>query len=50
LWEGMEAGGMGWSWDRVVPLGDGLPDAEDGVDGGVDGDVGGRAAETVESV
>ncbi|KAH6842367.1 histidine phosphatase superfamily [Chaetomium sp. MPI-CAGE-AT-0009] len=33
-WEGMEEGGMGWSWERVVPLGDGLPDAEGGVDGG----------------
>ncbi|KAK3291600.1 histidine phosphatase superfamily [Chaetomium fimeti] len=37
LWEGMEAGGMGWSWDRVVPLGEGLSDAEGGVDGVVDG-------------
>jgi hypothetical protein len=39
---------MGWSWDRVVPLGHGLPDAED--DGGVDGGVDGHVAETVESV
>jgi hypothetical protein len=25
---------MGWSWDKVVPLGDGLPDADGVVRGG----------------
>lgn len=33
-WEGMETGGMGWSWDKVVPLGNGLPDADGVVRGG----------------
>ncbi|KAH6617477.1 histidine phosphatase superfamily [Chaetomium tenue] len=42
LWEGMEAGGMGWSWDRVVPLGDGLPEEDGAVDG--------AAAEVVDGV
>lgn len=27
-WDGMEAGGMRWSWDQTVPLGDGLPEEE----------------------
>jgi broad specificity phosphatase PhoE len=33
-WEETEKGGMGWSWDKVVPLGDGLPDADGVVRGG----------------
>jgi broad specificity phosphatase PhoE len=33
-WEETETGGMGWSWDKVVPLGDGLPDADGVVRGG----------------
>ncbi|KAK4032323.1 histidine phosphatase superfamily [Parachaetomium inaequale] len=31
-WEETREGGMGWSWDRSVPLGDGLPDADAGGD------------------
>lgn len=35
-WEGMESGGMGWSWEQRVELGDGLPEEEEVVvDGGV---------------
>ncbi|KAK4245443.1 histidine phosphatase superfamily [Corynascus novoguineensis] len=36
-WEETREGGMGWSWDETVPLGDGLPDDASigvGVDGG----------------
>jgi hypothetical protein len=36
-WEETRKGGMGWSWEETVPLGEGLPDADavgiDGVDG-----------------
>lgn len=35
-WEGMESGGMGWSWEQRVELGDGLPEEEEVV---VDGAV-----------
>jgi hypothetical protein len=28
-WEELRTGGMGWSWDEMVPLGDGLPDEGD---------------------
>jgi hypothetical protein len=28
-WEETIRGGMGWSWDKTVPLGDGLPEEEE---------------------
>ncbi|KAK4119265.1 phosphoglycerate mutase-like protein [Parathielavia appendiculata] len=28
-WEETKKGGMGWSWEETVPLGDGLPDDDD---------------------
>ncbi|KAK4235213.1 histidine phosphatase superfamily [Achaetomium macrosporum] len=34
-WEETSRGGMGWSWEMAVPLGDGLPDEEDNKHGDV---------------
>ncbi len=42
-WDGMEHGGMGKSWRHAVPLGDGLPDAQEALAGAKEGQEAGVA-------